>query len=220
MTRGAPGSSIRAVDSAPDSGRTPRRTRARCVRCSPHGVPAGSRDGGRFAAAAHTEPDVVLQADRPAGDAATSRFATAGGERRAAAPAYRHDGAYCRERPEAFAHLNGFAERDRWWPPTTAAGHIPGVVLRPRRSDGEFGSPESLTVPVTLGVGRYTFDVTAHRLAMGELGYRVANAAERDAICVRLEQARLESVPTWPPSQTVSANSWCGRLLLIVISGC
>lgn len=70
----------------------------------------------------------------------------------------------------------------------------PGVMLRPHRSDGAYGSPESLTVPVSLGAGRYTFDVTAHRLATGELGIRPADAAERDVIRDNLGRARLESV--------------------------
>ncbi len=69
----------------------------------------------------------------------------------------------------------------------------PVIVLTPHRSDGEDGSPESHTVPVSLGLGRYTFDVTAHRLAAGELGIRLAEPAEQVAIRAQLEQARLNN---------------------------
>jgi|GEM_PF-6530284 len=161
---------------------------------SQHRVPAGSRDGGRFAAASHTEPGVALPAAVRALDDATDRFATAGPARRAGALPYRHDDAYFRERRAALAHLHGFAERDPVVVTDERGREHPGVVLRPHRSDGEFGSPESYTVPMSLGVGRYTFDVTAHRLATGQLGIRPANAAEQDAIRRQLERARLDSV--------------------------
>ena len=157
---------------------------------SQHRVPAGSRDGGRFAPAARIEPDVALPATDPA-DSPASRFATAGPARRSAAPAYRHDAAYFRERRDAVSHLGGFAERDLVVVTDDAGREHPGVVLRPHRSDGEYGSPESHTVPVSLGVGRYTFDVTAHRLALGELGIRRATPTEQTAIRDRLEQARI-----------------------------
>jgi len=157
---------------------------------SQHRVHAGSRDGGRFAPAARTEPDVALPATDPA-DSPASRFATAGPARRSAAPACRHDAAYFRERRDAVSHLGGFAERDLVVVTDDAGREHPGVVLRPHRSDGEYGSPESHTVPVSLGVGRHTFDVTAHRLALGELGIRRATPTEQTAIRDRLEQARI-----------------------------
>jgi hypothetical protein len=157
-------------------------------------VPAGRRDGGRFAPAVRTEPDVALSAAQPAGATTTSRFATAGPARRAAAPPFRHDERYFRERGEALSYLCSFAERDLVVVTDDRGREHPGVVLRPRRSDGEHGSPESRTVPVSLGVGRYTFDVTAHRVATGELGIRPANAAEQADIRGRLERARLDNV--------------------------
>jgi hypothetical protein len=43
------------------------------------------------------------------------------------------------------------------------------TVTFSRLSDGNFGSPESRTVGASLGPGRYTYDLTAHRIAMGEL---------------------------------------------------
>ena len=158
-----------------------------------HRVPPGSRAGGRFAPAAHTEPSVELPADQTSGATATTRFATAGPARRALAPAYRHDERYFAERREALAHLHTFAERDLVVTDEQGREH-PGVVLRPHRSDGENGSPESHTVPVSLGAGRYTFDVTAHRIAVGELGIRHTDAAEQTAIRDRLEAARLDDV--------------------------
>ncbi len=160
---------------------------------SQHRVPAGSRDGGRFAPAAHTEPDVALKGVGRSGDTATARFATAGPARRAAAPAYRHDEPYFRERREALSHLHTFAERDLVVVTDERGRQQGGVVGRPHRSYGEFGSPESHTVPVSLGVGRYTFDVTAHRLAMGELGIRPADPAEQTAIRRQLERAQLDN---------------------------
>jgi len=159
-----------------------------------HRVPPGSRDGGRFAPAAHTEPDVELHDDIRAGDSAMDRFATAGPAWRAAAPPYRHDERHLRERREASSYLCGFAERDLVVVTDEQGREHPGVVLRPHRSDGEYGSPESHTVPVSLGVGRYTFDVTAHRLAVGELGIRRADGTEQTAIREQLEQARLDNV--------------------------
>jgi hypothetical protein len=42
-------------------------------------------------------------------------------------------------------------------------------------------------------VGRYTFDVTAHRLAMGDLGIRRADVTEQQEIQARLERARLDN---------------------------
>ena len=159
-----------------------------------HRVPPGSRDGGRFAHAAHPEPDVVLPAERPAGATTTTRFATAGPARREAAPVYRHDERYFAERRAALSHLHTFAERDLVVVTDEQSREHPGVVLRPHRSDGDYGSPESHTVPVSLGVGRYTFDVTAHRLAMGEMGPRRADPAEQTAIRERLERARLDNV--------------------------
>jgi hypothetical protein len=156
-------------------------------------VPPGSRDGGRFALAAHSEPDVALPTS-PGVAAAASRFAAAVPARRATAPPYRHDERYFAEHREALAHLHTFAGRDLVVVTDDRGREHPGVVLAPHRSDGEFGSPESYTVPVSLGVGRYTFDVTAHRLAVGELGIRPADPAERDPIRARLEQSRLNSV--------------------------
>ena len=111
----------------------------------------------------------------------------------AAAPPYLHNEPYFRERRDALSHLRAFGERDLVVVTDEHGREHPGVVLRPRRSDGEFGSPESWTVPVSLGVGRYTFDVTAHRLAMGELGIRRAAAAEQQEISARLDAARLEN---------------------------
>ena len=156
-------------------------------------VPPGSRDGGRFAPAAHSEPDVALPTS-PRVAAAESRFAAAGPAQRAAAPAYRPGERYFAERRQALAHLHTFAEHDLVVVTDDSGREHPGIVLAPHRSDGEFGSPESCTVPVSLGVGRYTFDVTAHRLAIGELGIRPADPAEQIAIRARLEQARLDSV--------------------------
>lgn len=160
---------------------------------SQHRVSAGTRDGGRFAPAAHTEPDVALPTARP-GAAGASRFDTAGPARRAAAPAYRHDERYFRERREALAHLHTFVERDLVVVTDEQGRPHPGVVLRPHRSDGEYGSPESHTVPVSMGIGRYTFDVNAHRLALGELGLRRADPDERHGIRGQLEAARLDNV--------------------------
>ena len=91
------------------------------------------------------------------------------------------------------SHLGWFAERDLVVVTDDAGREHPGVVLRKHRSDGEYGSPESHTVPVSLGVGRYTFDVTAHRLALGELRIRRATPTEQTAIRDRLEQARVEN---------------------------
>jgi hypothetical protein len=162
----------------------------RVMHASTRRVPAGPTNGGQFTPAAHTEPDVSLP--RPAA-AATSRFATAGPARRSAAPPYLHNQAYFRERREALSHLHGFGERDLVVVTDEQGREHRGVVLRPRRSDGEYGSPESWTVPVSLGVGRYTFDVTAHRLAMGELGIRRADPTEQENIRARLEQARLDN---------------------------
>ena len=161
---------------------------------SQHRVPPGSRDGGRFAPAAHTEPDVALPAAKPADEPATTRFALGGPARRALAPPYRHDERSFAERRDALAHLRAFAERDLVVVTDEHGREHPGVVLRSHRSDGEYGSPESHTVPVSLGVGRYTFDVTAHRLAIGDLGIRQAGPAEQTAIRAGLERARLDNL--------------------------
>jgi hypothetical protein len=158
---------------------------------SPQRVPAGSPNGGRFAASAHAEPDIALPQPEPS--TTDSQFVTAGPARKAAAPPYMHNQAYFRERREALSHLHAFGERDLVVVTDEHGREHPGVVLRPRRSDGEYGSPESWTVPVSLVVGRYTFDVTAHRLAMGELGIRRADLAEQQEIQARLEQARLDN---------------------------
>ena len=90
------------------------------------------------------------------------------------------------------SHLRGFLERDLVVVTHDASREHPGVVLQPRRSGGDYGSPESLTVPAFLGLGRYTFDVTAHLLELGELGIRRARRDEQTAIRDRLEEARLE----------------------------
>jgi len=71
-----------------------------------------------------------ILADSPA----TSRFATAEPARRAAAPAYRHDATYFRERREALSHLRGFVERDLVVVTDGTGREHPGVVLRPRCS--------------------------------------------------------------------------------------
>jgi len=184
--------------SSPQVGTSPERPAPHtCTGMPPtpqHRVPPGSRDGGRFAPAPHPEPAVALPAAQPAGATATTRFALGGPARRALAPAYRQDERYFAERREALAHLHTFAERDLVVVTDQQGREHPGVVLRPHRSDGEYGSPESHTVPVSLGVGRYTFDVTAHRLAIGELGIRHADALERDVIRGQLERARLDNV--------------------------
>jgi len=62
-----------------------------------------------FASSIHAEPSVAL-----AGPATQSgsRFATAGPARRTAAPPYRQDETYFRERREALSHLHTFGERD------------------------------------------------------------------------------------------------------------
>lgn len=158
---------------------------------SPQRVPAGTTAGGQFAATAHTESNVALS---PPGAATTwSRFDSAGPIRRACAPRYEHNDSYFGERRQALSHLHRFGERDLVVVSDEQGREHPGVVLRPRRSDGDYGSPESWTVPVSLGPGRYTFDVTAHRLATGELGIRHATMAEQEQIRAHLEQARLDN---------------------------
>ena len=104
--------SIRAASHRPPTTplRTPTPRAAAHVPCMPsasqHRVPDGSRDGGRFAPAAHTEPDVELPAADPTGDTATSRFATAG---RHGNPQRRHTGTTLRTSANAAGPCRTFA---------------------------------------------------------------------------------------------------------------
>lgn len=67
-------------------------------------------------------------------------------------------------------------------------------ITSDRRSDGEFGSPESRTLRASLGVGKYTFDVDAQKLAVGRLGIRAARPDELPAAQTQFDAAEAANV--------------------------
>lgn len=73
------------------------------------------------------------------------------------------------ERRSALYLLASLAVGDRVRVASRDGQEHEATVTGKRYSDGEFGSRESLTIHASLGPGRYTYDLTAHRLASGEL---------------------------------------------------
>jgi hypothetical protein len=128
-----------------------------------------------------------------------SRFATNKKGRTEPPPAFlTHNKAYHAEIKAAHAYLSQFRAGDQALV-TDEMGRVYAATVRPGRlSEGNYGSWESYTVPMSLGPGRYTFDVTSHKLAMGDIGVALAPAGYK--VC-RLCSKTIERKPyvgeTW-----------------------
>ncbi len=155
---------------------------------NPTRITSGVPTGGQFARNGQAESAVTL--DETPAASVESRFATNGSQRAAAVPQYK-EGAqpYQAELRQAMTYLAGFKTGDTVVV-TGEQGHEHfAKITSDRRSDGEYGSPESRTMRASLGKNKYTYDVDAHKLAMGKVGMRHTRPDEQQAAGAQFEQA-------------------------------
>ncbi len=144
---------------------------------------------GRIGIRAASHPQSVSRIEPP-DSPAESRFATNGSQRAAAVPQYK-EGAqpYQAELRQAMTYLAGFKTGDTVVVTGEQGQEHFAKITSDRRSDGEYGSPESRTMRASLGTNKYSYDVDSHQLAMGKVGMRHARPEEQEAADTQFAQA-------------------------------
>lgn len=144
---------------------------------------------GRIGIRPASHPPSVSRIEPPAAPA-ESRFATNGSQRSTPVPKYK-EGAqpYQAQLRQAQTYLSGFKTGDTVVVTGEQGQEHFAKITRDRRSDGEYGSPESRTLGASLGTNKYTFDVDSHKLAMGKVGIRHARPDEQEAADSQFAQA-------------------------------
>lgn len=140
-------------------------------------APGGIPTGGQFARNGQTESEVCLD-----DSSAPSRFASNAAGRSGPVPQYIEGAqAYRSEVRQAQAYLRDFRTGDVVAITSEQGQEHFAKITRDRLSDGDYGSPESRTLGVSLGTNRYSYDVNSHKLALGQMGMRHIRPDEQSA---------------------------------------
>lgn len=145
-------------------------------------VQAGVPAGGQFAATPRLESTASLGPPGPTTPLSHERrFETSRSGRSAPPVPYRHDHRYFQERRDAASHLERFRRGDIAVVTDEQGREFVTEITGPSWTIGH----SNPGISASLGTGRYTFAVDAHRLATGAVGIRRATPEETTAFQVR-----------------------------------